>query len=106
MARHGWNEGLGRVVSASGRVALGLALLWVVVIWSPLARLLWLPWTLEIVLVGFSFFLVLGMAWMLGALGGILGWFSARRRGRPERGAAAGVAGFWAGLAIEVGLLF
>lgn len=82
----------------SRRVALGMAAFLALMAWFYLDQGTWLPQSLQNLLVGLVFFVIFPLAWALGALGGILGWFTGRRQGRPEFGAAAGVVGFWAGL--------
>src|SRR5207253_256726 len=67
MRRDGWIAGFGRVFSASGRTALGIAIFWTLVTWSRLAAEAWLPWTLQVVMAGVTFFSTLGIAWVLGA---------------------------------------
>src|SRR2546425_761467 len=74
-------------------MALGIALLWTLVTWGRLAAEAWLPWSLQVVLAGVTFFSTLGIAWVLGALGGTLGWFIGRRRGKADRGPVGGRAG-------------
>jgi serine phosphatase RsbU (regulator of sigma subunit)/CHASE2 domain-containing sensor protein len=61
-----------------------------------------LPWTVEGFVAAAAFCLAFLGAWGVGLLGAGLGWIAGGRRGWPEPGAKAGVAGFWLGVGAPV----
>src|SRR2546427_3851733 len=95
------------VFAVAGHFAFAIAVVWALITWNGFEQTLGavLPWTLHNLVTGVAFFASLAIAWVLGTLGGTLGWFTGRRLGKAALGAAAGVAGLWGGIALTLGLL-
>lgn len=94
--------GYGRVFRASSHAAFVISVLAALVCWWALEVGLagMLPWALQNILAGGAFVLVFGLAWIIGTVGGTLGWLAGRRCGQVELGAVAGVLGLWGGAAV------